>query len=268
MADTPNAPASRFVFPKWANYLLPVLVIGALGSGPYIGTLWIFGADAATLNLGYRPEQPVPYSHSLHVGQLGMDCRYCHTTVFDAAFAAIPHTDVCIHCHAPDKADAEKLGLPEGYESLGGVHKNSAQLTKVRDSYVTGEPIEWTKVHDLADYVFFNHAAHVNKGVSCLQCHGRVDQMDEEGVWQAKELSMAWCLECHREPEKHLWPVEQVTNLGWSPLQDERVIAATTAGELNEGDEAAAQLWLGERLKREYGIHDEQYMTACSTCHR
>ncbi len=249
MEEVKPSPSRRFEFPQWANYLLPLLVLGALGAGPYVGVLWIFAADAETLNVGYRPEQPVPYSHQLHVGELGMDCRYCHTTVWDASFAAIPHTDVCIHCHNPDAAQP-------------GIKKDSPQLKAVHDSYRTGMPIEWTWIHDLPDYVYFSHQAHVTKGVSCVECHGRVDKMDEEGVFMAKPLSMGWCLECHRAPEEHLRPVDMVTKLDWTPLDDAEVRAAGIT------DPAEGQRYLGEKLKKRYRIHDEAYMTACSTCHR
>jgi hypothetical protein len=130
----------------------------------------------------------------------------------------------------------------------------SEKLTPVRDSWTTGKPIEWVKVHDLPDYAYFNHSAHVNAGVGCVSCHGRVDTM--EVVYQAERLSMSWCIDCHRNPEKHLRPKDQVTNMRYQPERRE--------GETLE----QAQLRVGKDLKDKYKIHDEQYMISCSTCHR
>jgi hypothetical protein len=149
---------------------------------------------------GYQPVQPVPYSHKLHAGNMGMDCYYCHYTVNKAAYAAIPPSQVCMNCHTRVKTD-------------------SPLLEKVRDSYATGQPVQWVRVHKLAEYVYFNHSAHVNSGVSCVSCHGRVDQMPE--VRQAKPLNMAWCLDCHRNPAPNLRPVEYVTKLDWTPPNGE-----------------------------------------------
>ena len=240
--------SSRFlVFPKWVNYLLPLLVLGAVGGGLYVPVLVGLGLSAETLNVGYMPEQPVPYSHKVHVGELGMDCRYCHTTVDKAAHAAIPHTDVCINCHNPG--------------SGSGIRKNSEKLQPIFESYNTGEPVEWIRVHDVPDYVYFNHSAHVNKGVSCVECHGRVDKMEE--VYQAEPMSMAWCLDCHREPEKNLRPKDiSVTNLGWDP-RDHRL---AEAGDTRK--EAQSRIAEHLNLKEQYNIHDQTYMTSCSTCHR
>jgi len=251
----------KFVFPRWANYLLPLAILGGLGAGPYAVVLWTYGASADTLNVGYMPDQPVPYSHEVHVGQLGMDCRYCHTTVDSAAFAAIPPTQTCIACHAPgtDPVTGDST-------ALSGIWQGSDKLPPVWESFATGDPIEWVKVHDLADYAYFNHAAHVNKGVSCVSCHGRVDKM--EVVYQAKNLSMGWCLECHREPEKHLRPVEHVYDLDWSPTSDPDAIAAGYDDPQNPRHVEQAQLLVGKRQKELMEIHSVTYMTACSTCHR
>lgn len=236
-----DAPHKRFVFPRWANYLLPVLVLGGAGGAMYLPVLVGLGASAQTLNVGYAPDQPVPYSHALHVGELGIDCRYCHTTVEEASFASLPPTQTCINCHNPTA-------------NVSGVKKSSSKLAPVHESYATGEPIPWVKVHDLPDYVYFDHSAHVNKGVSCLTCHGQVDKM--EVVHQAKPMSMAWCLECHRAPEKFVRPRSEVTNLAWEP--------PTLAGETAE----EAQLRIGKQLVKDYDIHDVNYMVSCSTCHR
>jgi hypothetical protein len=219
--------SSRYIFPRWANYLLPGIVVALVGGALYVPLLFGFGASAKTMAVGYAPAQPVPYSHALHAGKLGIDCRYCHTTVESAAFAAIPPTQTCMNCHANIKTESPKLA-------------------PIRESWTTGKPVAWTKVHDLADYVYFNHSAHVSHGVGCVTCHGRVDQM--EVVQQVQPLSMAWCLDCHREPEKHLRPKDQVTNMDYKPAGD--------------------QITIGLELKKKYGIHDAAYMTSCYTCHR
>jgi hypothetical protein len=214
----------RFVFPRWANKTVPLL--GALlGAAPLylIGLVW-YGASPKTVAVGYQPEQPVPYSHALHAGELGLDCRYCHNTVEHAAMAAIPPTETCMNCHQR-------------------VRTTSPKLEPVRQSAATGQSVEWIKVHDLPDYAYFNHSAHVTRGIGCVSCHGRVDQMVE--VHQEKPLSMAWCVECHRAPEEHLRPPAEVTNMRWQPPED--------------------QLAFGMKLREQANINPP---TDCSTCHR
>ncbi|MEL7088501.1 MAG: cytochrome c3 family protein [Planctomycetota bacterium] len=249
MSDQTPDQTKRFVFPRWANYLLPLILIGAMGGGLYVPAVVGLGLNPNTLNKNYMPKQPIPYSHELHVGQLGLDCTYCHTSVDKAGFAAIPTVETCMTCHS-------------------AVKKNSPKLAPLYEAYESGEPVEWIKVHDIADYAYFNHQAHVTKGVSCVSCHGRVDRMGEEGVYQHENLSMGWCLDCHRAPEEHLRPPEEVTNLAWTPLDDDEVIAAIKAGTIEAGDEKAAQLLVGHRIKKEYNVHNAAYMQACSTCHR
>lgn len=248
MANDSNASSDRFVFPRWANYLLPLLVLGAVGGGLYVPVVVGLGLSADTLSVGYEPEQPVPFSHALHVDELGMDCRVCHTTVEDSAVAAVPQTDICIDCHSPE-------------EGVAGVRKTSEQLEAVFESYATGEPVRWVRVHDLPDHVYFDHSAHVSVGVSCVECHGRVDKMDT--VQQAEPMSMSWCLDCHRDPEGALRPPDvSVTNLGWDP----RDHPLAEPGDSRE----AAQLRISQELdlKEQYNIHDRTYMESCSTCHR
>jgi hypothetical protein len=220
--------SSIFIFPRWANYALPVIALAAFGGALYVPTLITLGASPRTTAVGYSPTQPVPYSHRLHVGVLGLDCRYCHFTVERAAFAAIPPTSVCMNCHSSIKTD-------------------SKLLQPIRDSWASGMPVRWVKIHDLANYVYFNHSAHVTHGIGCVSCHGRIDQMDQ--VRQVQPLSMGWCLECHRNPQKNLRPPDQITNLAWQPTPEEEAT-------------------LGPQLMKEYNIHDVQYMTSCSTCHR
>jgi len=169
-------------------------------------------------------EQPVPFSHAHHVGGLGLDCRYCHTSVEDSAFAGIPPTKTCMNCHSQ-------------------IFSNSPFLEPVRESFRTGRSIEWTRVHDLPDFVYFNHSIHVNKGVGCTTCHGQVDRMPL--MWQEQSLQMEWCLNCHRNPERYVRPREAVFRVDYVPPADQ--------------DE------LGKRLVAEYQI---QKLTSCSTCHR
>jgi hypothetical protein len=246
--DLPPVPAAgrlpyrRFVFPRWANFLLPVIIIMGLGGALYVPTVAGLALHPETLSVGYMPAQPVPYSHALHVGQLGMDCRYCHTTVDKAAFAAIPPTQTCMNCHT-------------------GIFNASVNLRKVRDSWISGDPIEWVKVHDLPGFTYFNHSAHVNKGVGCFSCHGRIDQM--EIVYQAEPLNMAWCLECHRAPERFLRPKDQVTSMTYHLAHGPNDLQRQDGESIED-----AQLRIGRELKQEYGIRSLRYMEACSTCHR
>jgi hypothetical protein len=225
----------RFMFPRWANFALPVIIVAVLGGAAYVPTVVTYGFSSQATDVGYAPIQPIAYSHALHAGQLGIDCRYCHSTVEQAGFAAIPSTQVCMNCHTNVRSTSEKL-------------------KPLMQSWQTGQPVEWVKVHDLPDFAYFNHSAHVNSGVGCISCHGRVDTM--EVVYQHERLSMSWCLECHRNPEQHLRPRDQVTNMHYKPQQNE--------GESPE----QAQLRVGSQLKKDLHIRDSAYMTACSTCHR
>ena len=176
--------------------------------------------------VGIAQTQPVPYSHAFHAGDLGLDCRYCHTSVEVSNTASIPATETCMGCHAQVAVDSEALAL-------------------VRESYAQNIPIEWNRVHDLPDYVYFNHSIHVKQGVGCETCHGRIDEMPV--VAKAESLQMSWCLDCHRSPEKYIRPRDAVFTMGWTPPADQ---------------EAA-----GKQLVAEYGIHTEQMMD-CSMCHR
>jgi hypothetical protein len=213
-----------FVFPRWANKTR-VLAGVILGAAPiYLTFLVWYGASPRTTDVGYMPKQPVPYSHALHAGKLGIDCRYCHSTVEQASHAAIPPTATCMNCHER-------------------VWTNSEKLSPVRASLASGKPVEWLKVHDLPDYVYFNHSAHVTRGVGCVSCHGRIDEMEE--VYQKEPLSMSWCLDCHRQPEANLRPPEEVTNMDWKPPSD-----------------AVAY---GKTLREKNHLNPP---TDCSTCHR
>jgi len=172
-------------------------------------------------------EQPVPFSHKHHVAGMGIDCRYCHTSVEDSAFAGIPPTETCMNCHSE-------------------IWKDSPMLEPVRTSFRENEPLAWTRVHDLPDYVYFDHSIHVNQGIACVTCHGQVDQMPL--TWRENNLHMRWCLECHRAPERFVRPRNQVFNMDWHPPVD--------------------QGSLGEELVEAYGIGAVNNLEDCSVCHR
>ncbi len=184
----------HYVFPRWSNALLPALLVVGPIAPLYLVFLVAYGFSPMTTDVGYEPVQPVPYSHAIHAGQLGIDCRYCHNTVEYASKAAIPPTQTCFNCHTQ-------------------IHKESPNLKALWKSYETGEPMQWVRVHDLPDYAYFSHAAHVTRGVSCVECHGRIDKM--EVVYQHEALSMGWCLECHRDPEARVRDPALVTSLAW-----------------------------------------------------
>jgi Zn-finger nucleic acid-binding protein len=168
---------------------LTLLVLG----GAVTGFIWYYFSPWNT-QVGYAPRQPVPYSHRLHAGVMGMDCRYCHVNVERSAVASVPPTQTCMNCHQT-------------------VWTDRATLEPVRHSWRSGDPVEWVRVHRLPDHVYFDHSVHVTAGVGCATCHGRVDQMDV--VRQERPLSMGWCLDCHRNPTPNLRPVSQVTNMAW-----------------------------------------------------
>ncbi len=194
-----------------------VVLVGAVFGVSY------FGSPKFT-DVGYRPEQPIDYSHKLHAGDLGLDCRYCHVGVEYSAKATVPPTQTCMNCH--------NMILPE-----------SEKLAPLRESWKEGKALEWVKIHKVPDFAFFNHSVHVNRGVGCTSCHGRVDQMDV--VMQVEPLSMGWCLECHRNPDMHLRTVDQITKMDWMAPEN--------------------QLQLAEVIKKERNINPP---TDCTGCHQ
>lgn len=212
------------IFPQWTNKLPAIIALSVVGLVlSVIGFFWYYGSPKYT-DVGYRPLQPVDYSHKLHAGDLGMDCRYCHSSVERSPVANVPPTQTCMNCH--------KLILPQ-----------SEKLLQVRESWSTGRPIPWVRVHQLPDYAYFNHSAHLSAGVGCASCHGNVAQMEK--VTQVQPLSMSWCLDCHRNPDQSLRPPDQVTNMNWTPPAD--------------------QLEFARRVKTEKQINPP---TDCSGCHR
>ncbi len=187
------------IFPKWTNKLpLFVLIGGVLfGGGVVTGVTYYFTPKYT--RVGYQPIQPVSFSHKVHAGELGMDCRYCHNMVEESWYSNIPSADTCMKCHSE-------------------VLKDDPRLAPVRESAKTGKPIPWVQIHKTPDYVYFNHSVHVTRGISCVKCHGRVDQMDE--VHHAKSMSMAFCLECHRNVHENIRPLDKVTDLAWDGGND------------------------------------------------
>lgn len=190
------------IFPRSLN-LLPLVAAVALAVGGGVVTFIVaYYFSYWNTQVGYAPVQPVPFSHRLHAGQLGMDCRYCHANVERSGEAMIPPTQTCMGCHSVVRAE-------------------SAALAPVRESWETGEPIQWVRVHNLPDHAYFDHSVHVSVGVGCATCHGRIDQM--EVVTNQTPLSMSWCLDCHRNPEPNLRPVSEITNMAWERREGEEI---------------------------------------------
>ncbi|HEY4360028.1 MAG TPA: cytochrome c3 family protein [Bryobacteraceae bacterium] len=213
------------IFHRSSNSLAKVSIAGTLlGLSGLVWAAYEINAGAFITNVAVAREQPVPFSHKHHVTDDGIDCRYCHTSVETSPFAGLPPTETCMSCHSQ-------------------IWTNAAMLEPVRASFRTGQSIAWTRVHDLPDYVYFNHSIHVNKGIGCATCHGRVDQMPL--TYAVNTLYMQWCVECHRNPEKYVRPREQVFNMAYEAPAD--------------------QLEQGRRLVTQYKI---QSLTDCVTCHR
>ncbi len=181
---------------QWPLRILAILLVLAVTAVVAFYYYW----EPRYTRVGFAPDQPVPFDHALHAGQLGIDCRYCHSFVEQSRHSNVPPASTCMNCHNQVRSD-------------------SPLLEPVRRSYETGEPVPWVRVHQLPDYVYFNHSVHVNRGVSCYECHGQINQMTV--VRHEKPLSMAFCLECHREPERFIRPPEEVFNLDWRPESEE-----------------------------------------------
>jgi hypothetical protein len=222
--DDSSKQSENFVFPKWSNKVPAMILVGVVLTVMFVIHLFWYWFSPNHLEVGYEPVQPIPYSHRFHAGELGIDCRYCHYNVETQAHANIPSSELCLNCHDQIKQD-------------------SPYIKDIKKSYESDEFIEWVNVHMLPDYVYFDHSRHVNSGVSCVQCHGRVDQM--EIVQQVEPLSMSWCLDCHRNPAPSIWPKEHVTNLSWESDED--------------------PLEMGARLVEEYHLNPK---IECSVCHR
>ncbi len=188
------------IFPKKVNKLLPLIVVGkVLGITFAILFVWYYFSPKYT-DVGYRPTQPIEYSHKLHAGDLGIDCRYCHTGVENGRYAQVPPTQVCMNCH-------------------NMIGKDNKKLEALRESWETNTPIQWVRVHDLADYAYFNHAAHIRAQIGCESCHGNVTKMEK--VMRVEPLSMSWCLDCHRNPTPHIRPANMITSFDWHPSENQ-----------------------------------------------
>jgi hypothetical protein len=213
------------IFHRSANSLARISILALIGLVALLGWLGLelFRSRYVTRQSEVIP-QPVPFSHNHHVAGLGIDCRYCHTSVERSATAGIPPIATCMNCHKQ-------------------IWTNAELLEPIRAAYASRMPVQWQRVHDLPDYVYFNHSVHVAKGVGCVSCHGRVDQMPL--MYQDKPLTMEWCLSCHRDPVKNLRPRSEVTNMNWQPPADIEALQA--------------------RLAKEYDVHS---LISCSTCHR
>lgn len=208
------------IFPKSANALPLQIVVFLFVLGGVATAAVTYYSTPKYLRVGYQPVQPVPFDHALHAGQLGIDCRYCHNGVEKSWFSNIPAASTCMNCH-----------------SL--ILKDDPRLQPVRDSYQSGTPIPWVQIHKVPDYVYFNHSVHVNRGISCVSCHGQINEMDE--VYHAKPLSMSFCLDCHRKPEDNIRPLDKITQLDWKGQVD------------------------GKQLVHDWKVQPGE---SCSVCHR
>lgn len=218
------------IFPAWTKWvplkvLIALICIGTVTAG---GVTYYFTPKYT--RVGYQPVQPVTFQHSLHANQLGIDCRYCHQSVEVSGTSSVPSVQTCMTCHKHVKKDSPKLQI-------------------IRDAWNDGKgdgpAVKWVRIHQAPDYVYFNHSIHVNSGVSCFSCHGQINQMDV--VYQDQPQSMAWCLECHRHPEKQIRPEGEVFNLDWKP------------------ESAKKQREMGEQFVKEWNINPPE---SCAGCHR
>lgn len=213
------------IFNRSANFAAKASIIGlVLVVGTLLGLLTTANRWSWVNNRQVVREQPVQFSHQHHVQTVGLDCRYCHTSAESSSFAGIPPSKTCMNCHSQ-------------------IWSTSPYLEPVRSSFRDNRSLRWLRVHDLPDFAYFNHSAHVKKGVGCESCHGRVDKMPL--MLQENSLQMEWCLECHRNPAKYLRPRSEIYTMGYQPAEPQAVI--------------------GARLMKEYHVNPR---TSCSTCHR
>jgi hypothetical protein len=220
------------IFPKWTNRLPRMILIGAV----LVGTALVAGAwyylTPKYSRVGYQPIQPVAFSHATHSGQLGIDCRYCHSAVDKSWYSNIPGGSTCMNCH-------------------NQVLKDDPRLALVRESAASGKPIPWVQIHRTPDFVYFNHSVHVNRGISCVECHGKINEMEE--VYHYQPLSMTFCLDCHRDPARKLRPLDKITDLNWK-----------APGSTSE-ESAENQRKQGEKFMHDWRVEKLQN---CSACHR
>lgn len=218
------------IFPRQLNLLPLVAAVAAAAAGAAVVFVVTYYFAPANLQVGYAPVQPVPYSHRLHAGELGIDCRYCHANVERSGEAMVPPTQTCMGCHSLVKT-------------------GSARLAPVRESWESGKSVEWVRVHNIPDHAYFDHSAHLSAGVGCVSCHGRVDTM--EVVQQKEPLSMGWCVSCHRAPEEHIRPLNRITDMDWE-------LGAGESDEINQAEAEEVDFLAAHALPPEN----------CSGCHR
>jgi len=224
------------LFPSYANTLIRAGIVGAiLGAHGLAAAALIFVRSPYTTGSENAATQPIQFSHAHHVNGLGIDCRYCHTSAEEVAHSNVPPTKTCMNCHSQ-------------------IWVGSTMLEPVRESYKNDQSIEWKRLHRLADFAYFDHSIHVTKGIGCASCHGRVDHM--QAVYQKGTLLMEWCLDCHRAPEKHLRPRDQITNMAWT---------ADQYHDPAQPDKVWSQEELGAKLKSDLNVRS---LITCSTCHR
>jgi hypothetical protein len=258
------------IFPKGVNPLARLLVIGLpmMFGVTGVGLAAFYRSSYAT-GVDETPPQPVAFSHMHHVGQLGIHCLYCHTSVEDSGFANVPPSKTCMNCHQQMWTSADLL-------------------EPVRKSYREDKPIVWNRVHNVPHYAYFNHSIHVAKGVGCQSCHGQIDQMNL--TTQNKTLLMEWCISCHRNPQENLRPKSEVFSMTWAPgslvdnkeqvwkredlpnwgqvMEGGKLVDSKWVGELVGKPRPKTQAELGPVLKEVYGVRDAVTLTGCSMCHR
>jgi len=219
------------IFPKWTNRLPGLIIAGGLLVATAVTAgVWYY-LTPAYARVGYQPVQPVAFSHNIHAGQLGIDCRYCHNAVEKSWYSNVPASSTCMNCH-------------------NQVLKDDPRLALVRESAQSGRPIPWIQIHRVPDFVYFNHSVHVDRGVSCVECHGQVNHMDE--VYQVKSLTMTFCLDCHRDPAARVRPLDKITDLDWKRSVDPE-------------EAARLQRLHGAEQVKDWKIESLQN---CSACHR
>jgi hypothetical protein len=225
------------IFHRSTNTLSKVSIFGSLFFlAFFLWMCWVWAHSSYGTEEGIARVQPVPFSHEHHVGRLGIDCRYCHTDVEQSSFAGIPPTKTCMNCHSQ-------------------IWVGSDMLAPVRESYRMNTSLRWQRIYNIPGFVYFDHHIHIAKGVGCASCHGPIDAMPF--VYQVPSLLMEWCLDCHRRPERHLRPREQIFNMKWDPAQEH-----------DDSGRPLDQLSIGNKLVREYGVKEAGQITSCSVCHR
>ena len=264
------------IFPKWVNKLVPVVFAAKAGAPVIVILLFYFYGSDKNLAVGYKPEQPIPFSHKLHAGEMGMDCRYCHVNVERSPHATVPPAQICGNCHVKGrvKINSPKLALLR--ESFG-IDENGSPVAEDKRTENYGKPIPWVRIHNTPDYAYFDHSVHIKANVGCVSCHGRIDEM--EVVKQVEPLTMGWCLDCHDEPEKHVRPLHVApTNMSWPANEAEKAEQEEFANRLKECREEfakaariqdpAAKAKAISELRSIKDLNIVNPPRECSACHR